>query len=107
MYKVSFVLAFGVLTAGCAEEAPVTSTVQDAASSVSHTFDCGAAGTASMRFLGPDTIELKVGDALHVLQHQPAASGAKYANAAVLFWNKGDEALLELSGQREACTRMN
>ena len=107
MYSVSFVLAFGALVAGCAEKAPDTSSVQDAASTISHVFDCGAAGTASMRFLGPDTIELNIGDALHVLQHQPAASGAKYVNDQVLFWNKGDEALLEMTGQREACTRMN
>ena len=39
------------------------------------------------------------------LERVPAASGAKYQNPQILFWNKGDEALLEIQDQTYNCQR--
>ncbi len=33
------------------------------------------------------------------LPHVPAASGAKYSDGTTTFWSKGDQALLERSGE--------
>lgn len=68
-------------------------------------FDCGEAGVASMKFLGPDTIELQFAGATHVLPQAVSASGAKYAADGVTFWNKGGEAMIEVGGVRYACVR--
>jgi len=68
-------------------------------------FDCGEAGVASMKFLGPETIELQVGGAIHVLPRAVSASGAQYAADSVTFWNKGGEAMLEVDGVRYSCVR--
>ena len=37
------------------------------------------------------------------LERVPAASGAKYRNTQFLFWNKGDEALLEINDETYNC----
>jgi putative lipoprotein len=37
------------------------------------------------------------------LPHVEAASGARYSNGAVTFWNKGREASLEMSGRKQTC----
>jgi putative lipoprotein len=38
-----------------------------------------------------------------VLDQVPSASGAKYQNSNILFWNKGDRALLEIEGKTYNC----
>lgn len=45
-------------------------------------------------------LDLGPGDGRHVLNHQPAASGAKYGGETYVFWSKGDEASVERSGER-------
>ena len=56
-----------------------------------------------MRFLGPETIELQAGDDRHILVQERSASGARYVAEGISFWNKGDEAMLELNGERRNC----
>ncbi len=38
------------------------------------------------------------------LSHLEAASGAKFGNDTVVFWNKGEEALLEVDGASRKCS---
>ena len=68
-------------------------------------FDCADAGLARVRFVGPDTIELLLNDESMILTSERSASGAKYAKGDLVFWNKGDEALLLLGESRHSCKR--
>lgn len=78
----------------------------DLAATTSHRFICGDAGAIEFRFLGPDTIEVTTGIDRYVMQHQRAASGARYAGDGAEFWNKGDEALFTVGEQRFECKRV-
>lgn len=78
----------------------------DLAATTSHRFNCGDAGPVEFRFLGPDTIEVTTGIDRYVMQHQRAASGARYAGEGAEFWNKGDEALFTFGEQRFECMRV-
>lgn len=77
--------------------------LQDGASTVSHRFECESFGSVSLRFLGPNTIGLNHGSGEQALSLQLAASGARYANDTVEFWNKGDEAMLTVDGVMRRC----
>lgn len=70
-----------------------------------HKFSCDEKGLVEFRFVGPDTIELLVGPDRYILQHQEAASGARYAGGDVEFWNHGDEAMLVIGDQQYQCVR--
>jgi membrane-bound inhibitor of C-type lysozyme len=50
---------------------------------------------------GDDAVVLDLGDGYgrHVLNHQRAASGAKYGDERYVFWTKGDEAMVEAFGE--------
>ena len=69
-------------------------------------FDCGVKGAISFHFVGPEAIELTIGDMTHVLTRQRSASGARYTANGVEFWNKGDAALLTVAGERFTCKRL-
>ena len=53
-----------------------------------------------------DRVSLRLPDTTVELEHQRAASGAKYASGTTVFWNKGHEATLEHQGKTWAC-RLN
>jgi len=77
----------------------------DAAAEERFSFDCGPAGRADVRFLGPDTVELSLAGETYILPRERAASGAKYSKDEISFWNKGDEALVEVGAERYSCRR--
>ena len=68
-------------------------------------FDCADAGLAQVRFVGPDTIELLLDNESMILTLERSASGAKYVKGDLVFWNKGDEALLLIGESRHSCKR--
>ena len=68
-------------------------------------FDCGSAGTIELRFLGPETVQIMRNGMATVLQRVRSASGARYAGDGMEFWNQGDEAMLEIDGERVSCRR--
>lgn len=70
----------------------------------SHRFECGGGPAFEMRFAGPDTVILTLADGEHTLQRERSASGAKYSGDGIVFWNKGNEALLEIDGVKHNCT---
>jgi hypothetical protein len=76
---------------------------QDIGSGKRIVFDCEVKGAISFHFLGPETVELKVGDVVRVLTRERSASGARYTASGVEFWNKGDEALLAIGEERFTC----
>lgn len=68
-------------------------------------FTCENAGIAVVRFLGPDTVELKFKGETYQLPLERSASGAKYTVDDVTFWNKGNEAMIEINSARYTCVR--
>lgn len=78
---------------------------QDQAARAPTRFDCGSAGVVAIRFPGPDTIEAVRDDTRAVLTRERSASGARYRGNGIEFWNKGDEAMLEIDGDRVSCAR--
>lgn len=52
-----------------------------------------------------DTVALYSGDGVHILEQQPAASGAKYADERHVLWSKGHhDVMLEIDGEQlEGC----
>ena len=78
---------------------------QDIGSGTPIIFDCEVKGAISFHFVGPESIELSVGDMMHVLTRKRTASGARYSEKGFEFWNKGDEALLTIGEERFTCKR--
>ncbi len=79
----------------------------DAALSTSFYFDCDDTRTASVRFLGPETVELTIDGDVYQLPRVRTASGAKYAAENVSFWNHGGEAMIEVGATRHTCIRIS
>jgi heat shock protein HslJ len=93
-----------VAAVGPDSEAPAEAP-EDLPGSTEHRFLCSDLGTVAFRFVGPDTIELRAGEARFVLPRQRTASGARYASEDAEFWNKGDEAMLTIGDSRYTCER--
>jgi membrane-bound inhibitor of C-type lysozyme len=51
-------------------------------------------------------LALSIDDALYRLDQIPAGSGAKFANAEMTFWSKGDDASLQIAGVTTQCQRV-
>lgn len=81
--------------------------VMDKASDTVSLFDCGDAGQLSMRYVGPETVEIKHADKTYILPREPSASGVKFAKEETGFWMKGDEAMLTLGNKKITCNRIN
>jgi putative lipoprotein len=60
-------------------------------------FVCDA-GEFHMR-MSPGQVELVLPDRTLVLPQVPAASGARYQEGQTLFWDRGNEARLEIDGK--------
>lgn len=84
---------------GETEEIPLVPAVATfrSAPPLTHFFDCPGQSFA-LRHEG-DGVRLRFAERELFLRETPAASGAKYADGKNLFWQKGDEALLELEGR--------
>ena len=52
-----------------------------------------------------DEVTLYLASSTVTLERVRAASGAKYQNRDVMFWNKGDRSLLEIEGKTYNCKR--
>ncbi|NVK57515.1 MAG: META domain-containing protein [Alteromonadaceae bacterium] len=68
-----------------------------------HLFVCDAGQTLFVAFVGPETIRLTLNDEEETLRRERSASGAKYSNADMVFWNKGSEAMLQVKGSTFHC----
>jgi heat shock protein HslJ/membrane-bound inhibitor of C-type lysozyme len=79
----------------------------DPALQQSNRFECSDGQGFAVRFAGPETVILTLPDGDHTLQRERTASGAKYSGGGISYWNKGDEALLEIDGVRQTCVRVS
>ncbi len=106
-------LRMAVLLAGCCSAAsclPATETGDDAAENRSandiSAFQCGGVGALTVRFLGPETIELESNSRSAVLRRERSASGERYVNDERVFWTKGGEALYIVNGVKSECVAL-
>lgn len=68
-------------------------------------FECPDGPAFEVRFEGPETLTLSLPGQDHVLQRERTASGAKYSGDGIVFWNKGDNATLEINGLEHRCEK--
>ncbi|MBM6551846.1 META domain-containing protein [Marinomonas ostreistagni] len=68
-------------------------------------FRCGTAGEVGIRPVSEGVVELSVADQMLILSTVPSASGAKYGEGEVSFWEHGNEAMFESAGRRFECQR--
>lgn len=98
----SLTLALLVLTSGCGKKQDEQTTPPETRE-VFHVFSYD--GPMDSRYMvhfdenQPQAI-LYTHDETLILQHQPAASGAKYQGERIMVWIKGDEVLMEVDGKR-------
>lgn len=65
-----------------------------------HVFRCSEGMVVTVVFSEKDErATMRLGGKTYRLKHVPAASGTKYSDGKVVFWNKGDEALIEINGE--------
>jgi membrane-bound inhibitor of C-type lysozyme len=65
-----------------------------------HVFRCADGATVTVIFTETDdSITMRLGGRSYRLEHVEAASGAKYSDGKVVFWNKGKEAFVEIDGE--------
>lgn len=69
------------------------------------TFECGGDLTFTVKFVGPETVTVTLVDGEHTLQQERTASGARYAGDGIVFWNKGQEAMLDIGGVGHTCKK--
>lgn len=72
-----------------------------------HVFDCGELSRVTAEFVGQETLLLVLPDGDHTLERSRSASGARYIAGDLVFWNKGDEALLVFDGTEYKCMLVN
>ena len=87
------------------EDAPASRVETDAAvARVS--FACTGGPTVSVRFAGGDELELDDGTQLRTLKLMRSASGARYSDGDVEFWEKGGEAMFTIGDVRHTCQKL-
>lgn len=75
----------------------------DPARANARVFDCGDNLSVALEFVGPETIRLSLPGGVHTLQRERSASGARYVAEGIMFWNKGDQALLNVGDAEYSC----
>jgi membrane-bound inhibitor of C-type lysozyme len=90
------IVLFGLAIAAC-EQRPVGKI---------HVFRCADGATVKVIFTEADeSMTMYLGKKSYKLKHVPSASGAKYTDGKVVFWNKGKEAFIQIDGEvvHDAC----
>ncbi|MCQ8879599.1 MliC family protein [Pseudoalteromonas shioyasakiensis] len=91
MYKATF-LAMSLLTlAACSEQAK------------SDVYSCDNQQAATITSTTDENAVLDYNQQQYQLVKQQSASGVKYTNDDVLFWTKGNEAMLIVDGNKHHC----
>lgn len=67
-------------------------------------YTCDSQQTATIISQNDESATLEYDQQQHQLVRQQSASGVKYTNNDVLFWTKGNEAMLIIGGNKHHCT---
>ncbi|MBB1292496.1 MAG: membrane-bound inhibitor of C-type lysozyme [Pseudoalteromonas rhizosphaerae] len=91
MYKI-LLIALGVISlSACTEQLN------------SQSFSCDSQLSAVITSNDEESATLNYNQVNHSLTKQISASGVKYTNEDVLFWTKGNEAMLIIDGNKYHC----
>ena len=104
-------MALGILMTACAgadtEPSAATADFQPDERPMGKTLVYECTGAEFIARVGPGEMALWLEDRYLVLSQVRSASGTKYEEGDVMFWSKGEEALLEVDGQRYNDCRLN
>ena len=103
-------LIASLLLTACAGQADETSPVSDFqpdSRPLAKTLVYECPGIEFITRLGPGEMALWLDDRYLVLSQVRAASGTRYEEGEVMFWSKGEEAMLEVDGVRYSDCRLN
>jgi membrane-bound inhibitor of C-type lysozyme len=70
---------------------------------VTNNYVCDNA-TAKLDIISNKQAKLSFYDHDYILNHEVSASGSKYINQEVLFWSKGEQAMLIINGKKYQCS---
>lgn len=76
---------------------------QDVSAGVTHLFQCEDIGMITMTFVGPETITLTTATTSQTLHQEKSASGAKYRQGDMVFWNKGKQGIYSEQDRTYQC----
>jgi putative lipoprotein len=104
-YNAGCVAVTAMLLAACqsppSAEAPTVKDSKPAKAPVEARFDCDTlALTATFH---DDRVVIELPERSLTLPHVVSASGARYSDGPVTFWNNGREATLEMAGRKQTC----
>ena len=87
-----YAIAIGLLSISACNEQPV----------ISH-YLCNQA-PAKLDIISNKHATLSFNNQDYLLNHEVSASGAKYINKEVLFWSRGNQAMLIINGEKYHCS---
>ena len=93
--------------AGQADDTPPGNDFQPDSRPLAKTLVYECTGIEFITRLGPGEMALWLDDRYLVLSQVRAASGTRYEEGEVMFWSKGEEAMLEVGGVRYSDCRLN
>jgi membrane-bound inhibitor of C-type lysozyme len=65
-----------------------------------HVFRCKDGATVKVIYSEVDqSMTMRLGNKSYKLEHVASASGAKYSDGKVVFWNQGDEVFIQIDGE--------
>ena len=76
---------------------------QDTSAGVTHLFQCEDIGMVTMTIVGPETITLTTATTSQTLHQEKSASGAKYRQGNMVFWNKGKQGIYSEQDRTYQC----
>lgn len=91
MYKTLLIALIALSLSACSEQTK------------SQVYSCDKQSTATLIDTSEEKATLKYNHNKHQLTKQRSASGVKYSNDSVLFWSKGNEAMLIIYGNKHTC----
>lgn len=91
MYKTIFLITSLLAVTACSEQAQ------------SDVYSCDNQQSATITSEDDENAKLEYKQQQYQLVRQQSASGVKYTNNDVLFWTKGNEAMLIIDGNKHHC----
>jgi len=100
------VIAGALVFAGCgsspqSSESTASKGAAPAKPPITARFDCDTLALTAV--FHDDRVVLELPDRAVTLPHVVSASGARYSDGPVTFWNKGREATFEIDGRKQTC----
>ena len=109
MIERTFIIAFALVLTACGSDETQSTISPPPTSAHTVNYDCPGIGRVTAVFVSEGDNSVQIGlpqQKPMTLMQVPAASGARYADAANNeLWSKGNEAMLTVSGKVTSCTQ--